>query len=143
STQPSMIDGGCPRSHTAPSHSSAKVNNPGWSTRRSIPGVADRFTQLTGELSFDVGAGEWADNLEDIEAGTYVELLVPLADGADYADAVELLRDARGLLREGNLPSAIGQARKALEQVRESYGTQKVFADAVKKTPRQRTLAER
>ncbi|MFF0371586.1 hypothetical protein [Micromonospora sp. NPDC005087] len=56
---------------------------------------------------------------------------------------MELLRDARGLLREGNLPSAIGQARKALEQVRESYGTQKVFADAVKKTPRQRTLAER
>ncbi|MFJ6167262.1 hypothetical protein ACIQH6_19230 [Micromonospora orduensis] len=106
-------------------------------------GKPARFAQPTGELSFDVGAGEWADNLEDIEAGTYVELLVPLAGGADYADAVELLRDARGLLREGNVPSAIGQARKALEQVREAYGTQKAFADAVKKTPRQRTLAER
>ncbi|MET8361261.1 hypothetical protein [Micromonospora sp. NPDC005171] len=106
-------------------------------------GKPARFAQRTGELAFDIGAGEWADNLEEVEAGTYVELLVPLAGGADYIDAVELLRDARGLLREGNVPSAIGQARKALEQVREAYGTQKVFVGAVKKSPRQRSLAER
>ncbi|MFF0176073.1 hypothetical protein [Micromonospora profundi] len=106
-------------------------------------GKPARFGEPTGELSFEVGAGEWAENLEDVEAGTYLELLVPLAEGAHFADAVELLRDARGLLREGNIPAAIGQARKALEQVREEYGTQKVFADAVKKSPRQRSLSER
>lgn len=106
-------------------------------------GKPARFAQPTGELSFDIGGGEWAENLEGVEGGTYIELLVPMVSGADYADAVELLRDARGLLREGNVASAIGQARKALEQVREAYGTQKVFAEAVKKSPRQRTLSER
>jgi hypothetical protein len=108
-----------------------------------VEGKPARFAQPTGELAFDIGAGEWAENLEQVDAGTYVELLVPLAGGADYAGAVELLRDARGLLREGNVDSAIGQARKALEPIRAAYGTQKVFGDAVKKNPRQRSLAER
>lgn len=48
-----------------------------------------------------------------------------------------------GLLREGNVDSAIGQARKALEPMRAAYGTQKLYVEAVKKPPRQRRLTER
>jgi hypothetical protein len=65
-------------------------------------------------------------HLEHVDVGTYIELLVPLTGGADNADVVELLRDARGLLREGAVDSAIGQARKALEPLR-AYVSQKLF----------------
>ncbi|MFI7283434.1 hypothetical protein ACIBOV_24545 [Micromonospora chersina] len=99
--------------------------------------------QRTGDLRFDINVGEWAAQMTAIEAGTFVELLVPLAGGADYAGAVALLREARELLREGNVDAAIGQARKALEQVRKEYGTQKLYEAATKKTPRTRTLPER
>lgn len=99
--------------------------------------------QRTGDLRFDINAGEWAAQMAAVEAGTYVELLVPLAGGADYAGAVALLREARELLREGNVDAAIGQARKALEQVRKEYGTQKLYDVATKKSPRTRALPER
>ncbi|MEU8333392.1 hypothetical protein [Micromonospora sp. NPDC048839] len=99
--------------------------------------------QRTGDLRFDINAGEWAAQMAAIEAGTFVELLVPLAGGADYAGAVALLREARELLREGSVDAAIGQARKALEQVRKEYGTQKLYETATKKSPRTRPLAER
>ncbi|MET8355221.1 MULTISPECIES: hypothetical protein [unclassified Micromonospora] len=97
----------------------------------------------TGDLRFDINAGEWAAQMVKVEAGAFVELLVPLARGADYTDAVAALREARELLRQGNIEPAIVEARKAVEQVRDAYGTQKLFAAAKAKTPRQRTLDER
>ncbi|NES14602.1 MULTISPECIES: hypothetical protein [Micromonospora] len=99
--------------------------------------------QRTGDLRFDINAGEWAAQMAAVEAGTFVELLVPLAGGADYAGAVALLREARELLREGNVDASIGQARKALEQARKEYGTQKLYEAATKKSPRTRALPER
>ncbi|MEV4819961.1 hypothetical protein [Micromonospora tulbaghiae] len=99
--------------------------------------------QRTGDLRFDINAGEWASQLVHVQAGAFVELLVPLTRGADYTDAVTALREARELLRQGRIEPAIVEARKAVEQVRVAYGTQKLFAAAKEKTPRQRTLDER
>lgn len=67
-----------------------------------------------------------------VQAGAFVELLVPLARGADYTGAVTALREARELLRQGRVEPAIVEARKAVEQVRVAYGTQKLFSAAVK-----------
>ncbi|MEU4556527.1 hypothetical protein [Micromonospora violae] len=97
----------------------------------------------TADLRFDINAGEWAAQMVAVEAGAFVELLVPLARGADYTDAVAALREARELLRRGNIEPAIVSARKAVEQVRDAYGTQRLFAAAKMKTPRLRTLDER
>ncbi|GAA4578434.1 hypothetical protein GCM10023176_54320 [Micromonospora coerulea] len=49
-----------------------------------------------------------------VNAGAFVELLVPLARGADYTDAVAALREARELLRQGNIEPAIVEARARL-----------------------------
>lgn len=78
-----------------------------------------------------------------MDAGAFVELLVPLARGADYTDAVVALCEARDLLRQGKVDPAVVSARRAVEQVRVAYGTQKLFGAAVEKKPRQRTLDER
>lgn len=97
----------------------------------------------TGDLRFDINAGEWASQMVRVESGAFVELLVPLARGADYTDAVTQLREARELLRQGSIEPAIVQARKALEQIRVAYSTQKLFNAAKTKAPRQRTYDER
>ncbi|MFE9656997.1 hypothetical protein [Micromonospora sp. NPDC006431] len=97
----------------------------------------------TGDLRFDINAGEWAAQMVKLDAGAFVELLVPLAKGADYTDAVAALREARELLRQGNIEPAIIEARKAVEQVRAAYSTQKLFNAARTKTPRDRTYDER
>ncbi|MGY3520160.1 hypothetical protein ACVMYR_28010 [Micromonospora sp. PTRAS2] len=97
----------------------------------------------TADLRFDINAGEWAAQMVKVDAGAFVELLVPLARDADYTGAVAALRKARELLRQSNIEPAIVEARKAVEQVRIAYGTQKLFAAAIKKNPRQRTLTER
>ncbi|MGC4815126.1 hypothetical protein ACLQ29_31815 [Micromonospora sp. DT228] len=100
-------------------------------------------SQRTGDLRFDINAGEWASQVAAVDAGAFVELLVPLARGADYTGAVAALRAARELLRQGNIEPAIVEARKAVEQVRDAYGTLKLFNAAKTKAPRQRTYDER
>ncbi|MEV4825727.1 hypothetical protein [Micromonospora sp. NPDC049274] len=97
----------------------------------------------TSDLRFDINAGEWAGQMVKVDAGAFVELLVPLVRGADYTGAVAALREARELLRQGNIDPAIVEARKAVEQVRDAYGTLKLFNAARTKAPRERTYDER
>ncbi|MET8088211.1 hypothetical protein [Micromonospora sp. NPDC005237] len=99
--------------------------------------------ERTGDLRFDINASEWAAQMVKVDAGAFVELLVTLARGADYTDAVAALREARELLRKGNIEPAIVEARKAVEQVRDAYNTLKLFNAAKTKVPRQRTYEER
>ncbi|WP_435586218.1 hypothetical protein [Micromonospora aurantiaca (nom. illeg.)] len=102
-----------------------------------------RLAEADGELSFSVGAGEWSEQMENVDAGTFVEVLVPMAGGEDDAGAVVLLREARTLLRENKVDPALLAARKALEVVRASYGTEAVYKEAVKQRPAQRDLRAR
>ncbi|BCB73629.1 hypothetical protein GCM10022251_65580 [Phytohabitans flavus] len=60
-----------------------------------VEGKPARFAQPYTELAFDIGAGEWADHLEQVDAGTYIELLVPLTGGADYAGTAPCVTRAR------------------------------------------------
>lgn len=108
-----------------------------------VEGKLARLAEAGGELSFSVGAGEWSEQLDSVDAGTFVEVLVPMAGGEDYAGAVVLLREARALLRDNKVDGALLAARKALEVVRAGYGTEAVYKEAVKQRPSQRDLRER
>ncbi|MEU7981443.1 hypothetical protein AB0B63_23310 [Micromonospora sp. NPDC049081] len=94
--------------------------------------------QLTRKLGFGINAGEWTAQLMNVQAGAFVELLVPLARGADYTDAVKALREALELLRQGSI-----EARKAVEQVRAANETQRLFNAGKTKSPREQTYDER
>ncbi|RQX13370.1 hypothetical protein DDE19_25865 [Micromonospora ureilytica] len=108
-----------------------------------VEGKLARLAEADGELSFSVGAGEWSEQMEQVDAGTFVEVLVPMAGGEDYAGAVALLREARTLLRDNKVDAALLAARKALEVVRASFGTEAVYKEAVKQRPAQRDLRAR
>jgi hypothetical protein len=96
-----------------------------------------------GELNIPVSSGEWAEQVERVDAGALVEVLVPLPHGADLAGAVERLREARRLLRDNEIDAALGAARKALEPVLEAARDGGVSKGAAAKPARERDLPER
>jgi hypothetical protein len=107
----------------------------------------------TGEIRFDINAGEWGAQMESIQAGAFLELLVPLSGGEAYEIAVGRLRKARELLRDNRIDEALGQARQALDPVRDWYNTTKTVNAARKRerdtqaaeerSPQRRTFDER
>jgi hypothetical protein len=97
----------------------------------------------TGDLSFSVRGGEWADQLETIEAASLVEILVPMPDGVEDSEPVKRLREARQHLRRGQVVAALGSARLALDPVLESVRKSGLANSAKGKQPRDRDLPER
>src|SRR5207245_8734677 len=89
-----------------------------------------------GIENFAIQSGEWAEALERVDAGSYVELLVPLPANRQHANAVRRLRSARDLVRDNKIEEALGESRKAVEKVRKAYQTGKVAAVAAKKAAR-------
>jgi hypothetical protein len=92
-----------------------------------------------GELSFPVKVGEWCEELERIDSGSWVELLVPMPANPDHAQMVSRVREARELLRAGDIDAALGAARLALEPARQ----EDLARLASPKKARERDLAER
>lgn len=97
----------------------------------------------SGELAFDLLSSEWLQELERVDAGTYIEILVPLTNNAEYANAVSRLRNARTLIQNDRAEEALAEARKALEIVRDGEDTQNIAQQARDKKPRDRDLRER
>lgn len=97
----------------------------------------------TGELSFPVRGGEWATQLELVDAGAFVEVLVPVPDTADLAAAVQRLGEARRLLQDNEIDAALGAARRALEPVLEAVRYGGLAKGAQAKSARDRDLPER
>jgi hypothetical protein len=92
---------------------------------------------------FDIQPGEWAAALELADAGSYVELLVPLPGNTQNANAVRRLRKARDLMRDDKVEEALGETRKAVEKVRSVYETGRLAAAAARADARQRTKEQR
>ncbi|MFU8849412.1 hypothetical protein ACNAW0_00230 [Micromonospora sp. SL1-18] len=120
-------------------------------TVTSVEGDPSMLQVRTGYGSFHIGGGEWSKQMEQVNAGGVVEVLVPMVGGADYAAAWNELREARTLLRNNEIKGALVAARSTLELVRKSQRTNAVVR-AVKKReaespePRpeeQRSLTER
>lgn len=96
-----------------------------------------------GELHIPVSSAEWAIQVELVDAGALVELLVAMPKSADLAGAVERLREARRLLRDNEIDAALGAARKALEPILEAARDGGVSKGAAAKSARDRDLPER
>lgn len=96
-----------------------------------------------GEFSFALPASEWLQELERVDAATYVEILVPLTSNTEHANAVRRLRNARTLIQDDRFEEALAEARKALEFVRKVGGTVQIVQQATAKKPRDRDLRER
>ena len=107
-----------------------------------IDGEPGRMLSGSAGEAFFIQSGEWAEALERADAGSYVELLVPLPANEQNANAVRRLRKARELMRDDQIEEALGEARKAIEKVRKAYQTPKLAASAAK-NPRQHTKEER
>ncbi|WP_146175050.1 hypothetical protein [Umezawaea tangerina] len=97
----------------------------------------------TGEFGFDLLSGEWAQELERVDAGSYLEILVPLTKDKDHATAVRRLRKARELVRDNHLEEALGETRKVIEAIRAADGTLDIARQARPKPPRDRDQRER
>lgn len=96
-----------------------------------------------GELGFDLPSGEWAQELERVDAGSYIEILVPLNSDNEHATGVRRLRQARELIRHNQVEDALGEARKAVEAVRAAESTSDTVRQAGSKARRDRDQRER
>jgi hypothetical protein len=112
-------------------------------TMTCVDGEPPRLIRGWGTENFDIQSGEWAEALERVDAGSYVELLVPLPSNKQLANAVRRLRKARELMRSDQVEEALGETRKAVERVRKAYRTWKLAAGAAKKDARLHTKQER
>ncbi len=108
-----------------------------------IYGEPGRMLSGSTTETFFIQPGEGADALERADAGSYIELLVPLPANKQHANAVRRLRKARDLMRDDQVEEALGEARKAIERVRKAYQTPKLAASGSAKNPRQHTKDER
>jgi hypothetical protein len=108
-----------------------------------VDGDPPQLVSGSGELDFDLPSGEWAQELERVDTGSYIEILVPLTSDNEHATAVRRLRKARELIRDNHLEEALGEARKAVEAIRAAEGTLDAVRQARSKHPRDRDQRER
>jgi hypothetical protein len=94
----------------------------------------------------DIHPGVWNTEIERVDAAAVVEVLVPMPETKEWADALEEIRAGRELLRESddakNIDSALVKARIALELVRKKLRTANIASKA-NPIVTQRTQAER
>ena len=102
-----------------------------------------RLVDRTASLAFALSSGEWLKAWEQAAAGSYMEVLVPLPTDPGYAKAVERIQTARQLIHGNHLEEALGEARKAIEPVREAYKTRATADTARGKPAKERDKDER
>lgn len=108
----------------------------------TVSGTPAELLGRSGDLSLVVRTATWGEQMQRIEAASFIDVLVAVPQGAEMAGAVARLREARQLLLDGKYDPALGEARKALEPVRSSMRTAYLSGRA-KTDPRQRDLDER
>lgn len=97
----------------------------------------------SAELNIPVSSGEWGGQVENVDAGSLVAILVAMPHGADLAGAVGRLREAGRLLRDNEIDAALGAARKAVEPVLDAVREGGLAKSAAGKPARERDLPER
>ncbi|MFE3865505.1 hypothetical protein ACFXPT_34520 [Streptomyces goshikiensis] len=85
----------------------------------------------------------WSNAITQLDAGAFVDVLVPLTDVEARATAARRIREAKTAIRDGRYEHAVSLARAALDPVREICNTQKVYNRAVDKKAPERDQEER
>lgn len=95
------------------------------------------------QLDISVSHAEWAKALEGLNAGAFVDVLVPITEVEGRALAATRLREAKMLIRSGDFEGAVGKARSALDAVRPACNTEVLYNQALGKKAKDRTQGER
>jgi hypothetical protein len=107
-----------------------------WIELRILVSGVESGTRLFGRrvsLNFPISSGTWLRAWEQAQAGSYMEVLIPLPGDPEYAKAVQRVREARQLIHADNAEEAVNKARLAIEAVRRAYGTGAAASRARKK----------
>lgn len=85
----------------------------------------------------------WSNALTQLDAGAFVDVLVPVTIGEARATGARRIREAKTAIHNGQYEHAVTLARAALDPVREACNTQKVHDRAAKKKSPERDQEER
>ncbi|MFE2738952.1 hypothetical protein [Streptomyces sp. NPDC059349] len=85
----------------------------------------------------------WSDAITQLDAGAFVDVLVPVTEVKARATAARRVREAKTAIRDGRYEHAVSLARAALDPVRETCNTQNVYNRAVNKKASERDQEER
>lgn len=106
-------------------------------------GGTDEWPVAETQLRIAVPHPEWSTALEQLGAGAYVDVLVPITDIEGRALAARRLREAKVLIRNRDFEGAVGKARSALDAVRPACNTEVLYNQALGKKAKERTQEER
>ncbi|MGI5518670.1 hypothetical protein [Streptomyces sp. CA-106131] len=85
----------------------------------------------------------WSNALAQLDAGAFVDVLIPITTVDARATAARRIREAKTAIRDQRYEHAVTLARQALDAVREACNTQKLHDQATKKKAGGRDQEER
>jgi hypothetical protein len=85
----------------------------------------------------------WSNALTQLDAGAFVDVLIPVTTVEARATGARRIREAKTAIRDGRYEHAVALARAALDPVREACNTRRVHDQAVQKKAGERDQEER
>ncbi|WUT01649.1 hypothetical protein OHA46_33365 (plasmid) [Streptomyces sp. NBC_00708] len=85
----------------------------------------------------------WSNALTQLDAGAFVDVLIPITTMEARATAARRIREAKESIRDGRYEHAVALARAALDPVREACNTKRLHDQAVQKKAGERNQEER
>ncbi|WP_406429205.1 hypothetical protein [Streptomyces sp. NBC_00147] len=85
----------------------------------------------------------WSNALTQLDAGAFVDVLIPMTSVEARATAARRIREAKTAIRDGRYEQAVTFARAALDPVREACNTRQLHDQAVRTRAADRSQEER
>jgi hypothetical protein len=85
----------------------------------------------------------WSNALIQLDAGAFVDVLIPITTADTRATAARRIREAKVAIRDQRYEHAVALARAALDPVRETCNTRRIHDQAVQKKAGERDQEER
>ena len=85
----------------------------------------------------------WSNALTQLDAGAFVDVLIPVTTVEARATGARRIREAKTAIRDGRYEHAVALARAALDPVREALNTRRLHDQAVQKKAGERDQEER
>lgn len=104
---------------------------------------AERWPADTAQEPVRIPHAAWSNAITQLDAGAFVDILVPLTEVEVRATAARRIREAKTAIRDGRYEHAVTLARQALDAVRETCNTTNVYNRAVNKKAAERDQEER
>ncbi|WP_406354196.1 hypothetical protein [Streptomyces sp. NBC_00658] len=105
--------------------------------------IEDDWPVRQAQERFTISHSEWSAALVSVEAGAYVDVLVPITDIEPRRVAARRLREAKASLRDGRYEDAVDTSRKVLDAVKQATSATPTALKALKRANKDRDQAER